>query len=131
MHATFGRWDEETKTYPPNLRRTSLDATERLANMFVAGVIGRGIKTDQAVRGRGYPKTDTPYQTTGVNTAARAEIERLKTAHVTLIREAVVVESKSWVKKVEEFFSSWRGILTAVGIVVAIAGLVLRFFGVF
>jgi hypothetical protein len=84
MHSVFRRWDEETKDYPIASRKTSLDGTSQLLKSFAGGVIARAIKTDQAVRGRGYPRSDEPYQVSAVRTAANAKIEQLLQAHILL-----------------------------------------------
>src|SRR5947208_808532 len=45
VHATFRRWDEETKSYPSELRRSSLEGTSRLMMTFVAGVMKNALET--------------------------------------------------------------------------------------
>lgn len=96
VNSTFRKWDEETKGYPSPLRRSSLERTYRLLGGFVARIIRRGIKTDQTVRGRGYPKTDEPYQVPAVRTSTSAEIERLKTAHLALMPAEVIKDDQPW-----------------------------------
>jgi hypothetical protein len=95
VHAAFRKWDEETKGYPSQQRRSSLEGASRLLSMFVAGIIRRGIKTDQTVRRQGQPKTDEPYQVAAVRTAATGEIERLKTAHLGLM-PAEIFRKEIW-----------------------------------
>src|ERR1700676_3495172 len=60
VHETFQKWDQDTRSYPPAQRSSSLDGTERLLGQFVASVAGRALETDRALRGRGSPVTDTP-----------------------------------------------------------------------
>jgi hypothetical protein len=47
VHEIFQRWDRETSPYPPALRRSSLDGTERLLQQFVAALMERANSTDQ------------------------------------------------------------------------------------
>jgi hypothetical protein len=96
VHSTFRKWDEGTKGYPSPQRRSSLEGTSVLLGVFVAGIIRRGIKTDRAVRGRGQPKTDEPYQVPAVRTGAASEIERLKTAHLGLMPAEIVKKGYWW-----------------------------------
>lgn len=39
VHAVFRKWDEETRDYSGVLRKSSLEGTCRLLNVFVAGII--------------------------------------------------------------------------------------------
>src|SRR5882672_12788797 len=46
VHEIFQRWDRETSLYPSELRRSSLDGTERLLRQFVAALMERANSTD-------------------------------------------------------------------------------------
>jgi len=95
-HSTFLKWDEETKDYSAEQRRASLEGTCRMMKVLTAGVIGKAIKTDRALRGEGYPKSDTPHQVAQVQARALSEIERLKTAHIGMIAEAPSKKRGLW-----------------------------------
>jgi len=85
VHEIFQKWDQETRSYPVSLRLSSLDGTERLLTQFVAGVARRALETDQALRGRGTPATDTPFEGGLAHSSANVEIHRLALAHRTLL----------------------------------------------
>jgi hypothetical protein len=85
VHETFQKWDQDTRSYPGNLRSSSLDGTERLLGQFVASVARRALETDRALRGLGSPATDTPIEGSGTHSAANVEIFRLAQAHRALL----------------------------------------------
>jgi hypothetical protein len=96
VHSIFRRWDEETKDYSVEHRRTSLEGTYRMMKVLMAGAIRRGIKTDQALRGGGYPKSDTPHQVTPVQSRVQSEIERLRAAHAGMILKVASKRTSVW-----------------------------------
>jgi hypothetical protein len=81
VHEIFDRWDQQTKSYPPGLRRSSLDGTENLLRTFVARVMERANSTDQALRGDGTPRTDKSAEGSATHSRANVEILRLAKAH--------------------------------------------------
>jgi len=85
VHETFQKWDQETKSYPPALRASSLDGTERIVGQFVARVAQQSLETFRAVAGRGFPVTETPYEGSGMHSGANVEILRLAQAHRALL----------------------------------------------
>ena len=85
VHEIFQRWDRETSPYPPAMRQSSLDGTERLLRQFVAAVMERANTTDQALRGDGTPKTDKAREGSGAHSHANVEILRLTQAHQALL----------------------------------------------
>jgi hypothetical protein len=104
VHETFQRWDRETLPYPAALRRSSLHGTEMVLRRFVAAVMERANSTDQALRGRGTPKTDKAMEGSAAHSHANVEILRLKHAHEALLPAAVPakveeeVEQSRWAK---------------------------------
>jgi hypothetical protein len=97
VHEIFRRWDQETKPYPAELRRSSLDGTERLLRLFVAGIMERANRTDQALRGDGTPKTDKSMEGSAAHSHANAEIIRLTQAHQALLPALPVgPEATTW-----------------------------------
>jgi len=51
----------------------------------MAAVVKNAVETDQALRGRGYPKTDVPAYSQAAHANAIAEVESLKAAHRALL----------------------------------------------
>ena len=96
VHSIFRKWDEETKDYSLEHRRASLEGTYRIVKVLTAGVIRKGIKTDQALRGGGYAKSDTPHQVAPVQSRVLSEIERLRAAHAGMIAEAASKGKSLW-----------------------------------
>jgi len=94
VHEIFRRWDQETRTYPAVQRRSSLEGTARLLEQFVAGVMERANRTDQALRGDGTPKTDKAREGSGAHSHANVEILRLTVAHTDLL-PAVTSEDRT------------------------------------
>src|SRR5260221_2754460 len=76
-HETFKRWDAETRMYPANIRRASIDGVERSLREFVARIAQHSTETDRRLRGQGYPQNVTPFNATGYQSAANAEITGL------------------------------------------------------
>jgi hypothetical protein len=128
VHWAFRRWDEEAKGYPNELRRSSLEGTGRIVSGFVAGIVARAIKTDQAVRGRGFPKTDKPRGSDESLVGARVEIDRLITAHQKLLAPHNE-ESQTLKKRLEKWYGENKAVVWIIGLVLAIAGIVARVFG--
>jgi hypothetical protein len=85
VHKAFQRWEKETVTYAEPVRRASLERTAGLVRAFVATVVQKAIKTDQALRGRGTPKTDLPHGSSGAQTGANAAVHKLTKAHMELL----------------------------------------------
>jgi hypothetical protein len=76
---------QETRSYPVGSRRSSLDGTERVLWEFVANVVRHATETDQALRGRGYPKKDAPRDGSAAHTGANVDIHRLAEAYRALL----------------------------------------------
>ena len=85
IHSVLQKWDRETMSYPAEQRLSSLSGTERLLDIFVAGVMGRAARTDQVLRGRGNESVDVPMKGAAAHSHARAEIIRLAEAHRALL----------------------------------------------
>lgn len=85
IHEIFQRWDRDTCTYPPALRRSSLEGTEKLLRQFVAALMERAHSTDQALRGEGTPRIDKALEGSAAHSHANVEILRLKQAHEALL----------------------------------------------
>ncbi|MEH2564287.1 hypothetical protein [Bradyrhizobium sp. AZCC 2289] len=101
VHETFQKWDQETRSYPPALRASSLDGTERIARQFVAGVAERSLETFRAVAGRGVPVTEPPHEGSGMHSRANLEILRLVQAHGGLLSSVQGAEVKWWRRLVD------------------------------
>ena len=89
---------------------------------FVARIIKHAVKTDRGLRGRGHPKSVEEFNASRFHSAANAEIERLKAAHLALIPASKM--TRSLVRRLEGFFSSWRGIISIISILLALLGIV-------
>jgi len=98
-HETFGQWDSETKAYPADTRLRSLEGTAFCIRRFMAAVVKNAVDTDQALRGRGYPKTDVPAHSQAAHGRAIAEVEGLKAAHQTLLPTQAPVLSQTAIKR--------------------------------
>jgi class 3 adenylate cyclase len=84
-HETFRKWAEETKAYPGQVRRLSLNGTNTLVKGFVAGIIKRAVDTDRALRGRGFPEKVAVYDPRRELSNANDEISRLTDSYRALI----------------------------------------------
>ena len=78
IHNTFKQWDEETRSYPTDLRQSSLDGTERCLRQFVAKIIEHATDTDRRLRGKGYPQNIEPFNSRGYHSHANSEIHSLE-----------------------------------------------------
>jgi hypothetical protein len=84
-HEIMQAWDIETKAYPAVQRRSSLDRVEGLLTSFAGRIVGDALNTDRKLRGRGYPKKDTPHWAGKQDVAAKAEVMRVAQAHRDLL----------------------------------------------
>ncbi len=105
VHETFKRWDEATREYPSELRKSSLSGTSNCLHGFTATIIRHATDTDRRLRGQGSPQKVEPFDAKGRHAEADAEIERLKTAHLALLPEEkspekVARDSASWHKPI-------------------------------
>ncbi len=129
VHRGFQQWEAACIGYPPHLKSCSLDAVEGALKGYATRIIEKAIETDRALRGHGNPQSVEPYNGTGHHSRANVEILRLKEAHAALLpKEAAKVERISWLKKVEEHFTKWRGVYAGIGLLIALLGLAIRFF---
>jgi hypothetical protein len=129
VHRGFWQWETASASYPLNLKSASLDALERILNGYIARIVQLATDTDRALRGRGDPKSVQPYNDNGYHAQANAEVVRLKLAHLALLPKGEAkVEKVSWIKKVEEHFTKWRGVYAAVGLGIAVVGLLAKLF---
>ncbi len=121
VHAIFTRWDVDTKSYPGELRRSSLEGTANTLRRFVTRVINQATDTDQRLRGRGFPKNVQPYNSSAHHSHANVEIERLKKSHMELIPGS---KALNIIARIEKFLTSWPGIIgAAIGIAALILGI--------
>lgn len=140
VHKAFQRWEKETVTYSEPVRRASLERTGGLVRAFVATVVQKAVTTDQALRGRGTPKTDIPHGSSGAQTGANAAIHKLTKAHLELLpvvkaeepltvgRGFVDAESpRALWKWIEDFYSNNKGLIWLIGLLIAAAPFVLRY----
>jgi len=131
IHEIFKRWDADTAAYPTTMRKSSIAGVERILRVFVQRIIERSVDTDRRVRGAGYPQDVTPFDSTGNMSKAHFEILRLAEAHRALVDEKITKEAAlpaqlSRKQRIETFLSNHRGILTVVGIGVAVVFGVLK-----
>jgi hypothetical protein len=129
-HAVFKQWDADTQSYPLITRRASIDGVEEALKRFVARILSLSLDTDKRLRGSG-----NPYIPSGDQTYSGGEISYLAAAHRALIDQALEEQKPRPVapisrkQKVEEFFSSHKGIMGAIGLLVAVMGLAKYFHG--
>jgi len=111
-------------------RRSSLEGTARLLEQFVAGVMERANRTDQALRGDGTPKTDKAREGSGAHSHANVEILRLTVAHTDLLPavtsedRTILVRFRRWL---EDFYANNKGLIWLAGGVVSGGGLLLKY----
>lgn len=114
-HATFDKWNEATKIYTPELRRSSLDETANCLLRFVGRIAADAIDTDRRLRGKGYPESVQPYDASNIRATAKAEVERLRAAHQSVLPEP---KPESVFKRLETFLTTWRGMLALAALIV-------------
>lgn len=122
IHGTFKRWDVETRAYPNNVRRVSIDGLERNLKQFVAKIVQLSTETDGRLRGQGYPQNVAPINSAGHLSRANFEVLRLAEAHRALIDESIQKQRGrlSHMQRLEDFLSNHKGIMAAIAIAVAI-----------
>lgn len=84
-HEVMQSWDADTRGYPTRQRASSLDRSEGLLTSFARRIVQKSLDTDRKLRGRGYPKTDTPMWAGRTDVAAKAEVMRLAQAYRDLL----------------------------------------------
>jgi hypothetical protein len=124
----FRKWDDETRQYPPELRKSSLKQTAIACRRFVAWIIRRATETDRALRGSGDPNSVEPYNSSGYHTEANAEIFLLEEAHEKLI-EGQTPKSPAPPPKlrdgIEKFYAENKGMVWLIGAI--LSGLALAY----
>lgn len=86
IHDVFKQWNADTERYLPEDRLSSLEQSAGLLESFVGQLVAHATETDRRLRGRGFPKDVSPYNSTGSITKARAEIHRLKKSFSTQLQ---------------------------------------------
>lgn len=118
----FQKWDEGTRSYPAELRKSSLERTGIHAGKFVAKIIKKSTDTDRALRGRGFPDQIEPYNSTGYHSHANAEIHRLVAAHTALLEgntAKLVVPAPTLRRRFEKVYAENRGVIWLVGLAIS------------
>lgn len=127
IREVFKRWDEETASYPYEMKLESLERTEHLLRFFATRVITQATNTDRALRGNGNPNSVPEYNSSGLRSGAFASILRLVEAHKRLLgprpESPVVSPVKSWGVRFEEWYARNKGVTWLIGIAIAIIGL--------
>jgi hypothetical protein len=127
-HAVFKQWDADTQSYPLAARRASIDGVEQTLKRFVARILSLSLETDKRLRG-----SEIPHVPSGDQTYSAGEVSYLAAAHRALIDQAIeeqkpkVVVTISRKQKLEEFFSNHKGIMGAIGLLVAAIGLATKY----
>lgn len=128
IHEIFGRWDAETRTYPNNMRRASIDGVEQRLQQFVVRIVKHSTDTDRRLRGRGFPEKVPAFDSTAYQSRAKAEILRVAASHRALLDQSNATQLLSRKQRVENYLSNHKGIMTAIALAVAVIGLVVREF---
>lgn len=134
IHHKYKEWERETRTYPIELKRSSLDRTGQILEGFVGRTADKALETDRALRGQGYPTRLPAYNSKSYQLRPQVEIRRLAAAHGALLEKAAVAlpapVKQSRRQRVENFLSNHRGIISVIAILVAIIlGLLKLFHG--
>ena len=86
------------------------------------------------LRGGGDPRTVEAFDLGNAQGRGIALIQRLAEAHRALVKETIEIEQTaskpkrvSWIKQAEQFFSDHKGIISIIGLLIAIAGFTLRY----
>jgi hypothetical protein len=127
----YKRWDADTRTYQPAIRKSSLDGTERLLNQFAARVMVRATETDRALRGGGDPRNVMEYDHRPQSGRISYEIGMLAQAHRLLLGkkdlkgEPLLRAQRKWL---ETFYAENKGLIWAAGLLLTGAATAFRFF---
>jgi len=79
VHKGFREWEAECGSYPPNLKRSSLESLSWHLRNYVARIMHHGYETDRRLRGRGFPDGVEKYgQAEHFLHGAVVEVDRLK-----------------------------------------------------
>lgn len=89
VHDVFKKWDVETKGYSQETRLRSIDGVSQKLRTFVQRINMRAVETDRRLRGRGYPASVQPFNSTVQMSRAEAEILRVAEAHRQLLAEEI------------------------------------------
>jgi hypothetical protein len=89
VHGVFKKWAVETKGYSPDTRLRSIDGVSQKIRIFVQQVNVRAVETDRRLRGKGYPSSFQPSDSTAQMSRAEAEILRVAEAHRQLLVEEI------------------------------------------
>jgi hypothetical protein len=133
IHETFKKWDVDTRSYAVLPRRGSIEGVERNLRHFVAKTMAHAVETDRSLRGAGYPKSVEPYVPTIGNVKANTQISNLAAAHRVLLDELNPAATPPTVRtslkqRVEDYLSSHKGIMGAIGLLIGALGLARYFF---
>ncbi len=90
VHHQFRRWQEAVEGYPRDVRKPSLERTAGQLRVFGSRICQHAVETDRRLRGGGRPESVEPYNATGVQSAANAEIERLRQAYSTILNDTAL-----------------------------------------
>jgi hypothetical protein len=121
IHEVFRRWEAETSSYPGGLRLSSLNGIELSLRQFVAKIVALANDTAIRLKGRGYPESVTPFNSTGFHSGANVEILRLVDSHRSLMAGKTTGASesnKSSVSKwIENFYTDNKGLIFFGGLI--------------
>lgn len=130
IHESFKRWDTETRLYPDTVRHASIEGTERILERFANKIISLSVDTDRRLRGDPSPDRVENYDTSRAIARSSYAIKRLAEAHRTLVDEKIKKSGQATLsrkQRVENFLSDHRGIMGAIGLLLAAAGLIKYF----
>jgi hypothetical protein len=133
VHDTFRKWESATREYPVEVRLNSINGVELALRRFVVTLTGAAMETDRRLRGEGFPRNVEPFDAAGYSSQAGATITQLATAHRAILEDIArrsVTAKTSRRERVENWLTSHKGILSAIGITIAVLTLLLRLFGV-
>jgi hypothetical protein len=134
IHEKFKEWEASTAGYPIPMRLTSINGVEQLLLQFVSRIAGRSADTNRRLRGLKEEESVTHYNPGGNMSKAATEVHRLARAHRALLDQQIKSEAAVVIiprrQKIETFLSNHKGILSLIGICVAIIGLLLRGLGI-
>jgi hypothetical protein len=126
VHETFQKWEVETKGYSPEVRLRSLDSVSQRVRQFVQQINGRAIDTDRRLRGKGYPASAQPFNSSVQMSRTEAEVVKLAEANKRLLVEEIERQKSKpkplllW-EQLENFYSNNKGLIWLGGLLAAAA----------
>jgi hypothetical protein len=115
------------------MRTASLEGVEVLLKGFVARIVKHATDTDRALRGRGFPNSVQPYNSSGIHSSANAQILGTAEAHRHIANQSRLhppppPAQLSGLQQLEAWYGNNKALVWVIGLVVAVIGVVVKLF---